>query len=824
MNYIKSNINLDLAHKASPTTIHTVQLDSNTRIISASLFDNGQKWIPWEGATICLSYQKPDGTSGFYSELENGEVAATITDNTISIKLADQVLTVAGIVNASIVFIDDIYKRISTPVFQISVEKSTSFQQLPSNDYYAVRSIAELNEIVAASLQEVSDSVSLANIAMNDAIAATNRMNQTTQEILTAKQAGEFKGDKGDKGDKGEKGDPYGNIPLVRFDLTRNMLDVSEDMVLPDGTPWNFKRNHINADHAPDAMTTMDQIYSLFDELAGKYEKLWKKENAAKYVDEAPPSYVTEGVKNGKNLFVLDRVFSNCLVTDESGKTLIQMTNTAPYYDFMVNRSGQSLRIPENELDNLIWLPKGKYTLSYQVVEAGSKGALIRPFYLKWTDSNDSGYGSSTFNSDTYTEAEKQPSETRVVKTFEVTEAMCKDKDGKDCGGVYVSLRRTSQETLTICDVQIEAGEKTETVYEPYGNCAYKYKVVNGACVEKLPADATGDDLVGYYQKPAPAYTTWMYTFKFENKSMLAAEGFPCQKKKLLIISGLHGDERAAPFTAYLFAKRLCELFNEKTADGEYYYDDDYFKFAQAFDVYFIPCVNGYGMYQNTRWNANGVNLNRNFNSGHRSVPQTADGISPLPGNMNYPGFVITDAQGNITGFEDEWETKIVCAVTNSIKPDIACDLHNYPSAPKAQFYTGIGRSEWTPLMYQSATDCSIAFKRKYPQYFGTNINLVREAGEAALSAGANDGGSTCWWRLIGGVYFPVTIEISHHINYIAEVLGEDADGKPIYGASSFTESGADLFGATTFSVGEYTLRNQLMRYGQFVLENKPEG
>ena len=44
---------------------------------------------------------------------------------------------------------------------------------------------------------------------IDNALAATAAANQVAQDILDAKESGDFKGDKGDRGEKGDKGDPF---------------------------------------------------------------------------------------------------------------------------------------------------------------------------------------------------------------------------------------------------------------------------------------------------------------------------------------------------------------------------------------------------------------------------------------------------------------------------------------------------------------------------------------------------------------------------------------------------------------------------------------
>ncbi len=59
------------------------------------------------------------------------------------------------------------------------------------------------------------------------------------------------------------------------------------------------------------------------------------------------------------------------------------------------------------------------------------------------------------------------------------------------------------------------------------------------------------------------------------------------------------------------------------------------------------------------------------------------------------------------------------------------------------------------------------------------------------------------WWDE-NGVKFSATIEISQNINYQS---------------GTFANTKVNNYGNDAFSVAEYTLRNQLLRYCQWVLE-----
>lgn len=72
----------------------------------------------------------------------------------------------------------------------------------------------------------------------------------------------------------------------------------------------------------------------------------------------------------------------------------------------------------------------------------------------------------------------------------------------------------------------------------------------------------------------------------------------------ILITSGLHGFEKASIYGLYYFLKDLKENWANNSVL-------DYIKHHVILKI--IPCCNPYGFNNNVYWNANGVNLNRNF-------------------------------------------------------------------------------------------------------------------------------------------------------------------------------------------------------------------
>lgn len=878
MEKVVYRITLDLQKEASGAYLKMKKADS-ARLIRAALTDGGSPYTIADGCYAAFRAVDAAGTSHSRS--------CAIAGNAILFAVSPAVLSEVGEMTCEFHLFGADGEQIACPKFTILVSDTVVDDGVvPDED------VSELAQLIA------------------DATNATAAANEAVKTILHKAESGEFKGEQGEigpqgpagpqgdpgekgpqgpQGEPGEKGDPaVSNVPLVRFNLSHNMLNVSGDMVLPDGKPWSFNRGGNTS--VPRAYSTLDQVHALYDGLVKKYPQLWSKRDAAevmssvwykvlynseneeyqttktqvefetsKMIDGALTTdgrsvyqYTTKGGEEGyccfedvyptyangisasKNLFDPEWVYYD--FKQRSDVADIYLAWADPHLDFLIAKGGQNHRTPQSALNKLLWLPQGTYTMSYTIMASGedkngngvldsgedanedgelTTGGTIRAVWVDMDDvageNENTTYKSSPFSSADKTslyyvvKTEKTVMVGGVEKT-RVSQTFTTPKAG------YITLWRTSATFMAVSQFQIEAGNSA-TDYEEYKSAyktAYKYRLTeDGKCLEWLPLDAAGDDLITHYYKPTPAYRTYLYKFSFSNNSLhngMSADGTTplanC-KKKLFLSSGIHGDEKAAPFNSYLFCKRLCEVFDEKTADGDYYYEDDYFKFAQAFDIYIVPCVNGYGQYNNTRWNANGVNINRNFDSGHWVAAGRGD-VTLTPETQQYGGVEAGS----------EFETRLLAALVNKIQPDMSCDLHNYTlNGSPFQFYSNCAKREWMPLVYQSAVDCSIAFKKKYPQYFGTDVDLVRYSGAARIEYAAESATFSTWARTHGNVFFPALIEISQSINY---PLTTNDEGKVIA-----TEH--DCFGADTFSVGEYTIRNQLMRYGQFVMENKEE-
>lgn len=122
------------------------------------------------GTEIAFRYKKPDGTAGFYDALPNNSPAITVSGNTVTVELVEQVLTVSGCVHCEINMYNATSEKLTTFTFEIAVEESVlTDAEIISSDYYNV-----LTAEIAKALQAVTDATEQAENAAQSAQEAAD--------------------------------------------------------------------------------------------------------------------------------------------------------------------------------------------------------------------------------------------------------------------------------------------------------------------------------------------------------------------------------------------------------------------------------------------------------------------------------------------------------------------------------------------------------------------------------------------------------------------------------------------------------------------------
>ena len=152
---VNQNVSLNLTADGIPPRLHMVQGDSNTRTIVASLWDDSQPYNVAASAAVMMRFRKPDGTGGLYDVTEGG-AKISVSGNVVTVPVATQLLTVAGVVFAQL----DVYgtatgaaaEKLAT--FRLAVEVAPSVYpdaKIISSDYYNILA-ADIAKVLSASV------------------------------------------------------------------------------------------------------------------------------------------------------------------------------------------------------------------------------------------------------------------------------------------------------------------------------------------------------------------------------------------------------------------------------------------------------------------------------------------------------------------------------------------------------------------------------------------------------------------------------------------------------------------------------------------------
>ena len=134
-----TKLTLDFQRPNYAVTMYAVQNDRLTRTIEVTLVNGATAWTPPTGALGTVRYMKPDGTAGFYDTVEDQSTAVTWTGNVATVKIAEQMLTAAGVVLAQINFYTANAEKLTTFAFRLVVEQSpVDDETLESEDYFNV--------------------------------------------------------------------------------------------------------------------------------------------------------------------------------------------------------------------------------------------------------------------------------------------------------------------------------------------------------------------------------------------------------------------------------------------------------------------------------------------------------------------------------------------------------------------------------------------------------------------------------------------------------------------------------------------------------------
>lgn len=195
---VNQNVSLNLTADGIPPRLHMVQGDSNTRTIVASLWDDSQPYNVPASAVVMMRFRKTDGTGGLYDVTEGG-AKISVSGNVVTIPVATQLLTVAGVVFAQV----DVYgaatgaaaEKLAT--FRLAIEVAPSVYpdaNIISSDYYNILTAKVAEAVAAADQAEQSQGAAAASAAAaatsaaNAAASAAGAVKYNAPQSLTADQ------------------------------------------------------------------------------------------------------------------------------------------------------------------------------------------------------------------------------------------------------------------------------------------------------------------------------------------------------------------------------------------------------------------------------------------------------------------------------------------------------------------------------------------------------------------------------------------------------------------------------------------------------------
>lgn len=222
---ITTQIEIDLQHTATRPVVYAKQGDTFTREVKVCLYDGGKAAninseapVSGDGVTAVIRFKKPDGTSGIYDELENGNPAYIIGSgdtNIITIRLAAAVTTCPGDVLVDAVILAGT-NTIAIFNFIVRVEKSPTAGTVPSNDYYNYQTLAEINVAVADAQAAASRAKVSANNAQNAAEDAAEEAANAAEALASAVRSV-----------NGRKPDSSGNVDVTGGSGTAGVTSIN---------------------------------------------------------------------------------------------------------------------------------------------------------------------------------------------------------------------------------------------------------------------------------------------------------------------------------------------------------------------------------------------------------------------------------------------------------------------------------------------------------------------------------------------------------------------------------------------------------------------
>jgi len=133
---------MDLAKHNPIAIVRATQNDQYSRDLQISLLENGKAWNIPKNVTVLIRYSKPDHTGGKYDSLPDGRSAWHAAENTLTVALAPQVLTVHGTVRMSVTLIQGDVQLSTFPII-INVDGAVNASKNESENYFPTQGVTD---------------------------------------------------------------------------------------------------------------------------------------------------------------------------------------------------------------------------------------------------------------------------------------------------------------------------------------------------------------------------------------------------------------------------------------------------------------------------------------------------------------------------------------------------------------------------------------------------------------------------------------------------------------------------------------------------------
>lgn len=562
-------IYLDVSNKGVTPRIYAKQSDVGRNFV-AVMTDGGVPFEIPEDALISIWYEGASG-SGNYTDIGN-ESAISVSKNLISVELIHQMLAVPGCGEITIVVNSADGKQIGFWNIQYDVERVAGWGSESAKDYFSAFSNATEN-LIEASRLFLPDKTLTQKGRPAEAYEAGLRISALEGRVneLSSLPDGSTTGD-AELADArvGYDGETYENVGEHIRDigkLAHNTSFAAENLV--GNIPILVSRQK-DSDGG----------------LARRYTTEMKLIGDAKYLDHIEVPVLIDRVGGYSGVH-------NSIVAVANGR----ISRTEPI-------AHQWIEIPDGESSVTAVVSVGEWflpgdTIIVSVLDASTDGILCfpsvsEPINVDWLEDRvgeallPDGYGS-------------EYDDVRFVGTATFYDTI------KNDAKTYISYDKqaltTAQQAQAMENIGVEHyyHAAREEVGKPIGEITTEYTLgLYDALMNQYPDKVKKNEI----HNDDGTFTNYEYvisTGQYNTEGIRGTLDTDIKKPKYLVMSGIHGREKAVMMSLYRFVRDVLSGHNVPS------------RFLESTEIHVVPCVTPYSIDTTERNNENGVNINRNF-------------------------------------------------------------------------------------------------------------------------------------------------------------------------------------------------------------------